>query len=238
MRAATEAGFRVTVFLMPILPHLTDSIAAIDDALRRIKEAGAARVVYGALHLRPGVKPWFMQWLEREHPELVSSYLGLYPGASSYAPKGYRSWLAKRVRPLMRVHGLDGQAEDDSTARGAPCRDLPSGASRHDVARARRSGRPRRRCSSDLPCGRAPSPSSPPRYRSTTRIQDDSASERADPSGTGAIGSGVVYARDGVAPGRTLTARSSSIRSSPMRTSSNGASISARSSISFMRRRR
>ena len=119
VRAAAEAGFRVTVFLMPILPHLTDSIAAVDDALRRIKEAGAARVIYGALHLRPGVKPWFMQWLGREHPELVSSYLGLYPGASSYAPKGYRAWLAKRVRPLMRVHGLDGQAEDDSPPRGA-----------------------------------------------------------------------------------------------------------------------
>ncbi|MEU1971884.1 intein-containing Rv2578c family radical SAM protein [Microbacterium sp. NPDC019599] len=118
VRAATEAGFRVTVFLMPILPHLTDSIPAIDDALRRIKEAGAARVVYGALHLRPGVKPWFMRWLEREHPELVSSYLGLYPGASAYAPKGYRSWLAKRVRPLLRVHGLGGQAEDDSPPRG------------------------------------------------------------------------------------------------------------------------
>ncbi|WP_243076112.1 intein-containing Rv2578c family radical SAM protein [Microbacterium sp. SS28] len=119
VRAATEAGFRVTVFLMPILPHLTDSIAALDDALRRIREAGAARVVYGALHLRPGVKPWFMQWLGREHPELVSSYLGLYPGVSSYAPKGYRTWLAKRVRPLLRVHGLGGQAEDDSPPRGA-----------------------------------------------------------------------------------------------------------------------
>ena len=41
VRAATEAGFRVTVFLMPILPHLTDSIPAIDDALTRIKDAGA-----------------------------------------------------------------------------------------------------------------------------------------------------------------------------------------------------
>jgi DNA repair photolyase len=118
VRAATDAGFRVTVFLMPILPHLTDSIAALDDALHRIRAAGAARVVYGALHLRPGVKSWFMQWLEREHPELVSSYLGLYPGASSYAPKAYRSWLAKRVQPLLRVHGLGGHAEDDSPRRG------------------------------------------------------------------------------------------------------------------------
>lgn len=113
VRAATEAGFHVTVFLMPIIPHLTDSIAAIDDALTRIKAAGATRVVYGALHLRPGAKQWFMQWLQEKHPELVSSYLGLYPGASVTAPKPYRAWLAKRVRPLMRVHGLDGRAEDD-----------------------------------------------------------------------------------------------------------------------------
>ncbi|MHC2998325.1 Rv2578c family radical SAM protein [Microbacterium sp. HJ5] len=119
VRAATEAGFHVTVFLMPILPHLTDSIAAIDDALTRIKAAGATRVVYGALHLRPGAKQWFMQWLGEQHPELVSSYLGLYPGASATAPKAYRAWLAKRVRPLLRVHGLDGRAEDDHP-RGTP----------------------------------------------------------------------------------------------------------------------
>ncbi|MBU4466277.1 MAG: Rv2578c family radical SAM protein [Actinobacteria bacterium] len=119
VRVAADAGFRVTVFLMPILPHLTDSIPQLDDALARIRRAGASSVVFGALHLRPGVKPWFMQWLEREHPELVSSYLGLYPGASVSAPKLYRSWLAKRVRPLMRVHGLDGHAEEDHP-RGAP----------------------------------------------------------------------------------------------------------------------
>lgn len=118
VRAAAEAGFRVTVFLMPIIPHLTDSIEAIDHALTRIKEAGAHRVVYGALHLRPGAKQWFMQWLEREHPELVSSYRGLYPGATAYASKAYRSWLAKRVLPLMRVHGLDGEGEEDSPRRG------------------------------------------------------------------------------------------------------------------------
>ena len=113
VRAASDAGFRVTVFLMPILPHLTDSVPALDDALRRIRDAGAVRVIYGALHLRPGVKPWFMQWLGRTHPELVSSYLGLYPGMAAAAPKGYRQWLARRVRPLLRVHGLDGQDEDE-----------------------------------------------------------------------------------------------------------------------------
>lgn len=117
-RALRDAGFRVTVFLMPIMPHMTDSIEAIDAALRRIREAGASSVVYGALHLRAGVKPWFMQWLGEFRPDLVSSYRGLYPGVSAEAPKGYRQWLAKRARPLIRLHGLDGQHEDDYPARG------------------------------------------------------------------------------------------------------------------------
>ncbi|KSU56355.1 Rv2578c family radical SAM protein [Microbacterium enclense] len=119
VRAATAAGFRVTVFLMPILPHLTDSVAVLDDALSRIRAAGAARVVYGALHLRPGAKQWFWQWLEREHPHLVSSYRGLYPGVSVSAPKAYRTWLGKRMRPLLRMHRLDGWDEDDHP-RGRP----------------------------------------------------------------------------------------------------------------------
>ncbi|MCC4908501.1 intein-containing Rv2578c family radical SAM protein [Microbacterium sp. cx-59] len=127
VRAATDAGFRVTVFLMPVLPHLTDSIAALDDALRRIRDAGAVRVVYGALHLRAGVKPWFMQWLESTHPHLVSSYLGLYPGVSAAAPKAYRQWLARRVRPLLRAHGLDGRDEEEPV-RARPAGGGPPGA--------------------------------------------------------------------------------------------------------------
>jgi DNA repair photolyase len=114
VRALTDAGFRVGVFLMPVLPHLTDSVAAIDHALHRIQDTGADHVIYGALHLRAGVKPWFMQWLQREHPELMSSYRGLYPGAASEAPKPYRQWLAKRVRPLIRAHGLEARHSDDA----------------------------------------------------------------------------------------------------------------------------
>ena len=126
VKALTDAGFRVGVFLMPILPHLTDSIAAIDEGLRRIKEAGGDHVIYGALHLRPGVKPWFLQWLADYRPDLLSSYRGLYPGASTTAPKAYRQWLAKRARPLIRAHGLDGRHEDDALpVRGIPGRAEP-----------------------------------------------------------------------------------------------------------------
>ena len=118
VRALSDAGFRVGVFLMPILPHLTDSVPAIDDALRRIAESGADQVIYGALHLRPGVKPWFLQWLSQHRPDLLSSYRELYPGSAAEAPKDYRQWLARRVRPLIRAHGLEALHSDDRPTRG------------------------------------------------------------------------------------------------------------------------
>jgi DNA repair photolyase len=113
--AVREAGFDCTVFLMPILPYLTDSRAHLDEALRQVKASGATSVLYGALHLKPGVKPWFMQWLERDHPELVPKYRSMYYGTNTYAPKAYRQWLAAKIRPLIRAHGLRYGAEDPVT---------------------------------------------------------------------------------------------------------------------------
>lgn len=117
VRAASEAGFRPVVFVMPILPHLTDDRSILDETLRLVKDAGARRVVFGALHLRPGARQWFWEWLERERPDLLPLYRGLYPGASVSAPVGYRKMLAARVRPLLRAHGLAGGTEDDEARR-------------------------------------------------------------------------------------------------------------------------
>lgn len=105
--AARAAGFEIDVFVMPVLPHLTDSPAQLDALLRDIHEAGARSVMYGALHLRSHVRPWFFAWLEREYPELLPAYRSLYPGASSKATQAYRLALAARIRPLMRKYGLE-----------------------------------------------------------------------------------------------------------------------------------
>ena len=99
------------------VPHadharLTDSDAQLDEALARIAEAGADRVVHGALHLRPGAKEWFLEWIAREHPELATGYRRFY-GSSSYAPAGYRRNLAQRLRPLLRRHGLASHEDED-----------------------------------------------------------------------------------------------------------------------------
>lgn len=113
VRAAADLGFRVSVFLMPVLPYLTDSTQQLDDALAAIAEAGAHRVVYGALHLRPGAREWYLGWLRDHRPEVLDAYTGMY-ARSAYAPQAYRRMLARRITPLIARHGLTGQIDEES----------------------------------------------------------------------------------------------------------------------------
>ncbi|MBS3182482.1 Rv2578c family radical SAM protein [Leucobacter manosquensis] len=105
--AARDAGLAADVFIMPVLPGLTDGPDQLERLIRDIRDAGARSVVYGALHLRSHLKPWFLEWLEREHRELLPLYRSLYPGASSRAPQAYRVELAARIRPLISRYGLE-----------------------------------------------------------------------------------------------------------------------------------
>ena len=114
VRAVRDAGLPCSVFLMPVLPFLTDSREHLERAIEAIADAGATGVAYSALHLRPGAREWFAGWLAREHPELVGRYRALY-GGSAYAPKEYRRQLAARIRPLLRRHGLDRPQLDPAT---------------------------------------------------------------------------------------------------------------------------
>jgi len=114
VKAARELGLPCSVFMMPILPYLTDTRAHLERAMGQIRDAGASSVLYTALHLRPGVKEWFMLWLADAHPELVDRYRSLYAGGA-YAPKEYRKWLAAKIKPLIRSHGLERGTPDPAT---------------------------------------------------------------------------------------------------------------------------
>ncbi|WP_336026456.1 intein-containing Rv2578c family radical SAM protein [Geodermatophilus sp. FMUSA9-8] len=123
VRAVTDAGLPCGVFLAPVLPGLTDRLADLDAALEAVAAAGATGVTVVPLHLRPGAREWFSAWLAREHPALVPRYRQLYRGGA-YVPAEYRAWLAERVAPLLRRHGLDGHS--GGRARGVPG-EAPSG---------------------------------------------------------------------------------------------------------------
>ncbi|MBT1002757.1 Rv2578c family radical SAM protein [Paenarthrobacter sp. DKR-5] len=112
-----EAGLPCGVMAMPVLPWLTDSDEALDSLFGALAAAGATGVSAGALHLRPGTREWFLQWLARERPALVGRYRRLY-SSGAYASKEYRQWLAGRVRYFKARHGFAGSAGFSHSALG------------------------------------------------------------------------------------------------------------------------
>ncbi|MGO1549402.1 MAG: intein-containing Rv2578c family radical SAM protein [Nesterenkonia sp.] len=110
IRAITDAGLECNVMAMPILPWLTDSQDQLDRLHAALADAGAGWVTTGALHLRPGAREWFMQWLQAEYPKLVPKYRRLYRSSrgdfGSYADKDYNQWLGQQAAAARRRHGF------------------------------------------------------------------------------------------------------------------------------------
>ncbi|WP_130494387.1 radical SAM family protein [Motilibacter rhizosphaerae] len=100
-----EAGIRTGVLMAPVLPWLTDSPQQLEATVRAIAESGADYVTPLTLHLRPGAREWWMQWLQATHPDLVPRYQAMYV-AGSYAPKAYQARIAQQVTDLATRHGV------------------------------------------------------------------------------------------------------------------------------------
>ncbi len=103
--ALNERGLRCGVLMGPVIPFLSDSPAQLEAAVSQIAAAGATQVTPIVLHLRPGIREWFLGWLRTYHPGLVGRYLELY-GRSAYAPKAYQARIAGQVRELADRHGV------------------------------------------------------------------------------------------------------------------------------------
>ncbi|HRO30256.1 Rv2578c family radical SAM protein [Citricoccus sp.] len=127
-----SAGADVTVMAMPLLPWLTDSDRQVEELMAALAAAGARSVLAGALHLRPGARQWYLDWIARDHPELLEGYRTLY-ARGSYAAPSYRKALGRRTTAAARRHGLDrsgahritaadGEGSARATARGVPGR--------------------------------------------------------------------------------------------------------------------
>jgi DNA repair photolyase len=106
VRAIVQAGLPCQVMVAPILPMITDRDEQIDDLLGQVVAAGATGATVFALHLRPGAREWFLQYLSAHHPELVGTYGELYRNGS-YVKRSYAADLARRSSVLLHKHGLD-----------------------------------------------------------------------------------------------------------------------------------
>jgi DNA repair photolyase len=75
-----EVGIDCGMFLMPIIPFITDSPDIIGKSLKDAKDAGIDFVIFGTMTLKEGKqKDYFTRSLENYYPELSSKYDMIYP---------------------------------------------------------------------------------------------------------------------------------------------------------------
>lgn len=98
-------GIPTGVLIAPLMPGINDAPHQIEPLLQGAIDAGATSIGGVALHLRPGVREVFMQWLRSERPQLVERYERLYRNGA-YAPKEERERLTELVNRRKRAGGL------------------------------------------------------------------------------------------------------------------------------------
>lgn len=95
-----EEGIPTGVLVAPILPGLSDNKEQLGVLVQKCLDARAVNVSPVLLHLRPGVKQHYMQWLCEVRPDLVSSYQSWY-SKSSYLPSKHQEAIVKEVKSLI-----------------------------------------------------------------------------------------------------------------------------------------
>ncbi|MFD6418989.1 Rv2578c family radical SAM protein [Streptomyces sp. NPDC060194] len=128
IRALTEAGIPCGVLMAPVIPFLGDRPEQLRATVRAIAASGATSVTPLVLHLRPGAREWYLQWLAEHHPQLVPRYRRMYADGA-YAPKWYQRRITRQVHELAAEFGIgpSGAGEHRRVVPPAPDEALASG---------------------------------------------------------------------------------------------------------------
>ncbi|GGU23958.1 Rv2578c family radical SAM protein [Streptomyces lavendofoliae] len=118
VRTLTDHGIGCGVLMAPVIPFLGDHPDQLRATVRAIAASGATSVTPLVLHLRPGAREWFTQWLDRHHPHLVRRYERLY-AEGAYAPKWYQRRITRQVHELADEFGI-GPARRGASRRVTP----------------------------------------------------------------------------------------------------------------------
>ena len=113
LESFARRGIPGGVFLMPVIPFLTDSARAIDRTVAAACSAGARYVLFGGLTMKGGrQRDHFLAAIEAARPGLRERIDSLYPGPEPGRPDwgsavpGYYAEVSRRFAAAARKHGI------------------------------------------------------------------------------------------------------------------------------------
>ncbi len=96
MKRMHEAGIGGGVFLMPVIPLVSDLPEQINEAIMAIKLAGADFIIFGGMTLKDGrQKQYFLDVLKKYDPSLLEHYEKLY---------GHDKWGSARSEYYQKIN--------------------------------------------------------------------------------------------------------------------------------------
>jgi|ERR1017187_279959 DNA repair photolyase len=110
VRRLRDAGLAAGVFMMPVLPGLTDSEPHFEAMAQAAKEVDAQWFLAGALFLMPSAAKEFLPFIEEKFPRLAKRYREIY-GRAAYAPDAYRREVSQRLARVQKKYGLGARPE-------------------------------------------------------------------------------------------------------------------------------
>ncbi len=105
LRKLCDANIPAGVFIMPVLPRLTDGLQDLEELIARAAANGARWVGTQPLWLTSAARRPFYSFLRRYAPDLLDRYRHCYDRHMD-APAVYRKWLMERVGLLRKKHGI------------------------------------------------------------------------------------------------------------------------------------
>jgi hypothetical protein len=76
-----KAGITVGIFLLPVIPFVTDTKEIITDTLEKVQNANVDFIMFGGMTLKEGrQKDFFYNTLGELYPELIPAYNSIYRG--------------------------------------------------------------------------------------------------------------------------------------------------------------
>lgn len=112
MRALHDAGIHTGLFVMPILPGITDSDAEMRALLREARSAGAEWASGDVVRLMGVAWDSFEPILRAHFPQLHSLYLSLRRSGGRF-PGSILEPIRERFRAVRKEVGLSARASDD-----------------------------------------------------------------------------------------------------------------------------
>ena len=101
-------GISCGMFLLPVVPLVTDTDQLIEDSVSKAKDAGADFVIFGCMTLKQGrQKDYFMNVANRLYPEVAARYDAIYPGSKWGEPnRDYSAAVNLRFGSIARNYRM------------------------------------------------------------------------------------------------------------------------------------